>query len=180
MGIVIGQTESAGPFALVSTWGKLRTPLIGSYDDFLVTFYNYEVYSGFYSNEGLFVRTWRWPVSFFWRDSEGIEHLEYNGPFVGFQSVDNVSEDDGFFSIGAYDWNGNGAFSNPYYTSANNQLDQRDIDEGFVGLDVTYTTGTLTISPDALLSNPPGSWWGQAIGPNTITSVTEIETFTAF
>jgi len=180
MGFVIGQSGAW------STWAKLRCPLIGAYDQFETDAnlqpqpHSLIVDSGFRPDEGLFVRVGQWPGTFFWLDINSDPHDEYVAPIVGFQNGGGVSPYDSYFSIGAYDWSGNGT-SNPLYTSANNLLDQDDIDNGFVGLTVTYTTGTLTINSDALLSNPPTSpWFGQSIGFTTITGVTDIDTFTAF
>jgi hypothetical protein len=183
MGFVIASDESGQGY---STWGKLRTPLIGAYDEFEtyagagLASHNYEIFSGFHPDEGLFVRTWRWPSVFFWLDSNSNPHYEHDGPIVGFSDNGGFPSSDSFFSIGAYDWSGNDA-SNPSYTSVNNGLDEKDIANGFIGLAVTFTTGTLTISADALEQNPPTyPWYGQNIGSDRISAVTDIDTFTAF
>jgi hypothetical protein len=183
MGFVIGQATTGA----YSTWAKLRCPLIGDYDQFetdanlQVQPHSLTIDSGFHPDEGLFVRVSSWPGSFTWFDVNTNPHEEYYGPIVGFADGSGSSPPaDSFFSIGAYDANVN-AESNPAYTSANNNLDQGDIDNGFVGLTVTYTTGTLTIDADALLSYPITTpWYGQNLGVVTITAVTDIDTFTAF
>lgn len=179
MGYVIGAETDQG----YSTWGKLRTPLLGDYNAWstytgsLTYPHNYEIDSGFHADEGLFVRCDRWPQAIFWLDSGSSTHTEYDGPVVGYMDGGGTSS---YFSIGGYDWSGNDT-TNPVYTSANNLLDQGDIDNGFVGLTVTYTSGTFAIDANALLSNPSTTpWFGQDIGINSITSVSAIDTFTAF
>jgi hypothetical protein len=183
MGFVIGNHESGQGY---TTWAKLRTPLIGAYDDFKTYAgaglgpHNYEIFSGFHPEEGLFVRTARWPGVSFWVDINSDPHNEYDGPIVGYQNGGGVSPYNSFFSVGAYDWSGNGT-TNPVYTSANNLLDKDDIADSLVGLTVTYSGGTFTTTSDAFKNDPASSpWFGQDIGLNAITSVTSISTFTAF
>ena len=183
MGVVIAQSTTGA----YSTWAQLRCPLIGAYDQWQKyvgpgpQYHNLVIDSGFHPDEGLFVRVSSWPGIFTWFDVNQDPHDEYFGPIVGFADGSGSSPPaDSFFSIGAYDANVN-AENNPAYTSANNNLDQGDIDNGFVGLTVTYTTGTLTIDADALLSYPITTpWYGQNLGAVTITAVTDIDTFTAF
>lgn len=180
MGEVIGQS------AIWSTWAKLRCPLIGAYDQFETDGnlqpqpHNLTVDSGFRPDEGLFVRVSQWPGSSFWLDTNSNPHYEYFGPIVGFQDGGGSAPYDSYFSVGAYDWTGNDA-TNPYYTSVKNLLDLGDITGSLVGLTVTYSGGTFTTTGDAFENAPTSSpWFGQSIGYNVITSVTDIDTFTAF
>lgn len=184
MAFMIG--ESTGAFAgAYSTWGKLRTPLIGGYDQYTTDAnvqpqpHNFEIESGFHATEGLLLRCSNWPQSFSWIDINSNPHTEYTGPIVGFQNGGG-SIYPSYFSIGAYDASINDT-TNPVYTSINNLLDQGDIDDSLAGLTVTYSSGTFAINSDALENNPPyAPWFGQDIGLNAITSVTAIDTFTAF
>jgi hypothetical protein len=180
MGDIIGQDV----FGAYSTWGKLRCPIIGAYDQFQlgsgVQPHNLNVDSGYHPDDGLFLRVYNWPQSFFWVTTGGTPLYEYDGPFVGFENGGGVSPYDSFFSIGAYQWSGNdSAF---LYTSVNNYLDQGDITASLVGLTVTYSGGTFATTADAFENNPASFplWRGQSIGYNVITSVTDIDTFTAF
>ena len=46
---------------------------------------------------------------------------------------------------------------------------------------MTYSGGTFATTADAFENNAPYTpWFGQSIGYNVITSVTDIDTFTAF
>lgn len=179
MGEVIGQDV----FGAYSTWGKLRCPIIGAYDQFQlgsgVQPHNLNVDSGYHPDDGLFLRVYNWPLSSFWVTTGGTPLYEYDGPIVGFENNGGVSPYDSFFSIGAYQWSGNdSAF---LYTSVNNYLDQGDITASLVGLTVTYSGGTFATTADAFENNVPYTpWRGQSIGLNAITSVTDIDTFTAF
>jgi len=184
MGEIIGQSTGASA-GVYSTWGKLRCALIGAYDQFETDAsvqlqpHNLTIDSGFYPDEGLFVRVAQWPTTVLWVDSNSDPHTEYSGPIVGFQ--DGFGSSDSFFSIGSYDWSGNDTF-NPNYTSVNNYLDESDITDSLVGLTVTYSSGTFTTTSDAFENDPATypPWYGQNIGLNAITSVTDIDTFTAF
>ena len=85
-----------------------------------------------------------------------------------------------YISIGAYDANWNDT-TNPVYTSVNNKLDLKDITDSLVGLTVTYSGGTVATTADAFENDPASApWFGQDIGLNAITSITDIDTFTAF
>lgn len=184
MGEIIGQSTAASA-GVYSTWGKLRCALIGAYDQFETDAavqtqpHNLTIASGFHADEGLFLRVVQWPATSQWSDSSSGSHIEYNGPIVGFQNGLGVS--DSFFSVGAYDWSGNDTL-NPNYSSVNNNLDETDIADSLVGLTVTYSSGTFTTTSDAFENDPATfpPWYGQDIGFNAITSVTAIDTFTAF
>lgn len=184
MAYMIG--ESTGAFAgAYSTWGKLRTPLIGGYDQYTTDAdvqpqpHNFEIESGFHATDGLLLRCWRWPTAYSWLDTNSNSHTEYEGPLVGFQNGGGGIYPS-YFSIGAYDASINDT-TNPVYTSVNNLLDEQDIADGMVGLEVTYTSGTFLITADALETQQPYTpWFGQDIGSTAITSVTAIDTFTAF
>ena len=184
MGEIIGQ--STGALAGVySTWGKLRCALIGAYDQFATDAavqtqpHNLTIDSGFHADEGFFLRVIGWPQIQGWTDTNNDPHTEYSGPIVGFQN--GFGSSDSFFSVGTYDWVGNDTL-NPNYTSVNNYLDESDIADSLVGLTVTYSSGTFTTTSDAFENNPATypPWYGQNIGLNAITSVTDIDTFTAF
>lgn len=180
MGFVIGQ-DTTGAY---STWAQLRCPLIGAYDqwDKYVgpgpQFHNLVIDSGYHPDEGLFVRVDQWPFTTDWLDTNSNPHTQYAGPIVGYNN--GLGTSPGYISVGAYDaiWNDT---TNPVYTSVNNLLDKGDIDNFFVGLTVTYTTGTATTTADAFENDPPyAAWFGQDIGLNAITGITGISNFTAF
>jgi hypothetical protein len=180
MGDVIGQATSGA----YSTWAQLRCPLIGAYDQWSKyvgpgpQFHNLVIDSGFRPDDGLFVRVVQWPYTSDWSDTSSGPHTEYAGPIVGYNN--GLGSSPSYISVGAYDANWNDT-TNPIYTSVNNLLDQRDIDNSLVGLTVTYSGGTATTTSDAFENNPPpGAWFGQDIGLNAITSVSGISTFTAF
>ena len=180
MGEVIGQDTTG----LYSTWAKLRCPIIGAYNQFQlgsgVQPHNLNVDSGYHPDDGLFLRVNAWPSTSSWTDSSSNPHTEYSGPILGFQNGGGVSPYDSFFSVGAYDATINDT-TNAFYTSVNNNLDQGDITGSLVGLTVTYSAGTFATTADALENNPATTpWFGQSIGYNVITSVTDIDTFTAF
>lgn len=182
MGEVIGQLTT-GQY---STWAQLRCPLIGGYDQWNKyvgpgpQYHNLVVDSGYRPDDGLFVRVALWPSFSAWTDSSSNPHTEFSGPIVGFQDGGGVSPVESFFSVGAYDSTFNDSF-NPWYTSFNNNLDQGDITASLVGLTVTYSSGTFATTADAFDNNPATTpWFGQSIGYNVITSVTDIDTFTAF
>jgi hypothetical protein len=183
MGEVIGQSTTG----TYSTWGKLRCPLINGYDQFTTDAnvspqpHNLMIDSGFHPNGGLFLRVAQWPQTTQWFDADSNLETEYDGPIVGFYDVTSVK--DSHFSVGAYNWSGNGDIGGweNNYTSINNFLDQGDIDDSLIGLTVTYDSGTFVTDADAFTQTPTTSpWLGQDIGANTITSVTAIDTFTAF
>lgn len=180
MGVIIGESTTG----LYSTWAQLRCPLIGAYDQWAKyvgpgpQFHNLVINSGFHPDEGLFLRVFVWPQATFWLDINNNPHTAYTGPIVGYN--DGFGTYPSFISVGSYDstWNDS---SNPFYTSYANNLDQRDIDVSLVGLTVTYSGGTVTTTSDAFENNPPyAPWYGQDIGLNAITSITGIDTFTAF
>jgi len=182
MGEVIGQLTT-GQY---STWAQLRCPLIDGYNQWNKyvgpgpQYHNLVVDSGYHPDDGLFVRVDAWPSTSFWTDSSSNPHTEYSGPIVGFQDGGGVSPYDSFFSVGAYDATINDT-SNAFYTSVNNNLDSSDITGSLVGLTVTYSGGTFTTTADAFENNPASTpWFGQSIGYNVITSVSDIDTFTAF
>jgi hypothetical protein len=178
MGFVIGQSTTG----VASTWGQLRCPVIGAYDQYETWTHSLIVDSGFHPEEGLFVRVAGWPFESVWFDVDSQRQVQNIGPIVGFSDGTSVDPaQDSFFSIGTYNSSANGANGPTGYSSFDNLLDQGDIDDGFIGLTVTYTSGTFTIDSDALENEPPSfPWYGQNIGVSTITEVTEIETFTAF
>ena len=179
MGEVIGQSTTGA----YSTWAQLRCPLIGAYDQWDKyagpgpQFHNLVIDSGFRPDEGLFVRVDQWPYTNDWSDTSSNPHTQYSGPIVGFQNGGGGAPS--YFSVGAYDWLGNDTI-NPVYTSVNNLLDFRDIDESLIGQTVTYSGGTLTTTLDAFDNTPTSIWFGQDIGLSSITSVTAISNFTAF
>ena len=180
MGDIIGQDTTG----LYSTWAKLRCPIIGAYNQFQlgsgVQPHNLNVDSGHRPDDGLFLRVSAWPLTSSWTDSSSNPHTEYSGPILGFQNGGGVSPYDSFFSVGAYDATINDT-TNAFYTSVNNNLDQGDITGSLVGLTVTYSGGTFATTADAFENNAPYTpWFGQNIGLNVITSVTDIDTFTAF
>ena len=180
----MGEVIGADVNGLYSTWGKLRCPIIGAYDQFQlgagVQPHNLNIDSGFRPDDGLFVRVNAWPSTSFWLDTSSNPHTEYSGPIVGFQDGGGVSPYDSFFSVGAYDATINDT-SNAFYTSVNNGLDSSDITGSLVGLTVTYSGGTFATTADAFENNPASTpWFGQSIGFNVITSVSDIDTFTAF
>lgn len=178
MGVMIG--ESSGAY---STWAKLRSPLIGGYDQWEkfvgpgTQFHNIVIDSGFHPDEGLFLRCDQWPYTQSWTDTSSNPHTSYEGPIVGFQN--GLGTYPSYFSVGTYDWPGNDT-TNPLYTSVNNLLDYGDIDGSLVGLTVTYSGGSFTTTLDAFDNTPISLWFGQDIGYNAITSVTGISSFTAF
>lgn len=174
MSFVIGQSTDG----IMSTWGQVRCPLIGAYDKFKSRSHNLTVDSGFHPESGLFVRVAFWPGTLIWFN-DGTQELQYLGPIVGFfDGGSSIPPQDSYFSIGSYNSSANGPSG---YTSLDNTLDKVDIDNGFVGLSVTYTSGTITIDNDALENVPPSfPWFGQNIGPEIITEVTAIQNFTAF
>lgn len=180
MGVIIGESTTG----LYSTWAQLRCPLIGAYDQWSKyvgpgpQFHNLVIDSGFHPDEGLFLRVIGWPSTSFWLDINSNPHTAYVGPIVGYN--DGFGTYPSYISIGSYDspWN---ETANPVYTSVGNNLDQQDIDDSLVGLTVTYSGGTVTTTSDAFENNPPyAPWYGQDIGLNAITSITGIDTFTAF
>lgn len=180
MGEVIGQATSGA----YSTWAQLRCPLIGAYDQWDKYVgpgsiaHNLVIDSGYYPDGGLFVRVDEWPKTITWFDTNTDPHTEYYGPIVGYQDGFGISMS--YISIGAYDANWNDT-NNPRYTSVNNLLDQQDIDDFFVGLTVTYSSGTVTTTADAFENVPPTTpWYGQDIGLNANTGITAISDFTAF
>jgi hypothetical protein len=174
MGFLIG---TISPFG-ISTWAKLRCPLIKERDQVEVYENNLIIKAGFKPEQGRFLRVRRWPGFSFWLDINSQPHLEQDGPIVGWSN--NAGESDSFFSIGAYDASYNQE-NNPSYTSVNNMLDEKHTQESLVGLQVTYSSGTFVTTTDAL--NYPAStfpWYGQNIGPVTITDVSSIDTFIPF
>jgi hypothetical protein len=180
MGEVIGQSTTGA----YSTWAQLRCPLIGAYDQWKTyvgpgpQYHNLVISSGFHPDDGLFVRVAEWPYYKFWVDVNGNPHEENEGPIVGYNNGFGTSPS--YISIGAYDANWNDT-TNPVYTSVNNKLDLKDITDSLVGLTVTYSGGTATTTSDAFENDPPfAAWFGQDIGLNAITSITDIDTFTAF
>lgn len=180
MGEVIGQATSGA----YSTWAQLRCPLIGAYDQWDKYVgpgsfpHNLVIDSGYYPDGGLFVRVAEWPKTFAWFDTNSDPHTEHYGPIVGFQ--DGFGTYPSYISVGAYDANWNDT-TNPVYSSVNNLLDKGDIDDFFVGLTVTYSSGTVTTTADAFENAPPSSpWFGQDIGLNANTGITAISDFTAF
>ena len=179
MGEVIGQSTTGA----YSTWAQLRCPLIGAYDQWEKyagpgpEYHNLEIESGFHPDEGLFLRCNQWPYTAGWTDTSSNPHTEYVGPIVGY--LNGGGGTPSYFSVGSYDWTGNDT-NNPVYTSVNNNLDQKDIDDGLLGLTVTYSGGTFTTNLDAFDNTPTAFWFGQDIGMNAISSVTDIDTFTAF
>lgn len=182
MGDVIGQSTTGA----YSTWAQLRCPIIGAYDQFATysgpgpQFHNLEVESGFRPDEGFFLRVIGWPSIYTWIDINSNPHSAHTGPILGFQDGGSVAPYDSFFSVGTYDANWNDT-TNPLYTSVGNNLDQQDIDDALVGLTVTYSSGTFTTNSDAFENNPPyAPWFGQSIGFVSISSVSDIDTFTAF
>jgi hypothetical protein len=182
MGEVIGQSTTG----TYSTWGKLRCPLIDGYDQFTTYMgaspqpHNLVIDSGFHPDGGLFLRVAQWPQTSEWFDVDSNPHTEYDGPIVGFRYVSSGEVSESYFSVGAYDWSGNDSF-NPYYTSVNNYLDQGDIIDSLIGLTVTYDSGTFVTDEDAFEQDPPSyPWFGQDIGGSYISSVSAIDTFTAF
>ena len=180
MGVVIGQSTNGA----YSTWAQLRCPLIGAYDQWEKyvgpgpSFHNLVIDSGFHPDDGLFVRVDQWPQRFSWLDINSNPHEESNGPILGFNNGFGTSPS--YISVGAYDATFNET-TNPVYTSVNNLLDLKDITDSLVGLTVTYSGGTVATTADAF-DNAPVSppWFGQDIGLNAITSITDIDTFTAF
>jgi hypothetical protein len=180
MGEVIGQSTTGA----YSTWAQLRCPLIGAYDQWHKyvgpgpQFHNLVVDSGFHPDDGLFVRVAQWPYTFDWLDALSISHQESAGPIVGFNNGFGTSPS--YISVGAYDAQFNDQI-NPGYTSVDNLLDLKDITDSLVGLTVTYSGGTATTTADAFENDPAfAPWFGQDIGLNAITSITDIDTFTAF
>jgi hypothetical protein len=180
MGEVIGQSTTGA----YSTWAQLRCPLIGAYDQWQKyvgpgpQFHNLVVDSGFHPDDGLFVRVAQWPYKFDWLDTFSNPHQENAGPIVGFNNGFGTSPS--YISIGAYDAQFNNT-TNPGYTSVDNLLDLKDITDSLVGLTVTYSGGTVATTSDAFENDPPfAAWFGQDIGLNAITSITDIDTFTAF
>jgi hypothetical protein len=180
MGEVIGQSTTGA----YSTWGKLRCVLINGYDQFTTDAsfspqpHNLMIDSGFHPDGGLFIRCNAWPSKSFWIDINSNPHEQHSGPIVGFQNGFGTSPS--YISVGAYDatWNDT---TNPVYSSVDNQLDIGDITDSLVGLTVTYSGGTATTTADAFENSPPyAPWFGQDIGLNAITAVTDIDTFTAF
>jgi hypothetical protein len=180
MGEVIGQSTTGA----YSTWAQLRCPLIGAYDQWQKyvgpgpQFHNLVVDSGFHPDDGLFVRVAGWPYYQFWVDVNSNPHEEYAGPIVGYNN--GFGSSPSYISVGAYDatWNDT---TNPVYTSVDNLLDLKDITDSLMGLTVTYSGGTATTTSDAFENDPPfAAWFGQDIGLNAITSITDIDTFTAF
>lgn len=175
MGEMIG-ADAGGAW---STWGKLRCPIIAAYDQFQLASHSLNIDSGYHPDDGMFLRVFQWPTITFWMNSNNDPFYEYDGPILGFQDGGGVSPYDSFFSIGAYQWSGNDAGF--IYTSVNNSLDLGDITASLVGLTVTYSGGTFTTTADAFENDPASTpWYGQSIGYNAITSVTDIDTFTAF
>jgi hypothetical protein len=181
MGEVIGQLTT-GQY---STWAQLRCPLIDGYNQWNKyvgpgpQYHNLVVDSGYHPDDGLFLRVNAWPSTSFWLDTSSNPHTEYSGPIVGFQDGGGVSPYDSYFSVGAYDAIIND-LTNPSYTSVNNNLDSSDITNSLVGLTVTYSGGTFTTTADAFDNTQTTLWFGQSIGYNVITSVSDIDTFTAF
>ena len=180
MGEVIGQSTTGA----YSTWAQLRCPLIGAYDQWQkyvgpgTQYHNLVIDSGFHPDDGLFVRVDQWPRKFFWLDINSNPHEENEGPIVGYNNGFGTSPS--YISIGAYDANWNDT-TNPVYTSVNNLLDLKDITDSLVGLTVTYSGGTVATTSDAFENDPASApWFGQDIGLNAITSITDIDTFTAF
>ena len=180
MGEVIGQSTTGA----YSTWAQLRCPIIGAYNQWHKyvgpgpQYHNLVIDSGFRPDNSLFVRVSEWPKTSFWLDINSNPHDEYLGPIVGYNN--GFGSSPSYISVGAYDANWNDT-TNPVYTSVNNLLDQRDIDNSLVGLTVTYSGGTVTTTADAFKNDPAfAPWFGQDIGLNAITSVTGISNFTAF
>jgi hypothetical protein len=180
MGVVIAQSTNG----TYSTWAQLRCPLIGAYDQWEKyvgpgpSFHNLVIDSGFHPDDGLFVRVDQWPQRFSWLDINSNPHEESNGPIVGFNNGFGTSPS--YISVGAYDATFNET-TNPVYTSVNNNLDLKDITDSLVGLTVTYSGGTVATTADAFKNDPASPpWFGQDIGLNAITSITDIDTFTAF
>ncbi len=180
MGEVIGQSTTGA----YSTWAHLRCPLIGAYDQWQKyvgpgpQFHNLVVDSGYHPDDGLFVRVAQWPYTFDWLDALSISHQESAGPIVGFTNGLGIFPS--YISVGAYDAQFNDQI-NPGYTSVDNLLDLKDITDSLVGLTVTYSGGTATTTADAFENDPAfAPWFGQDIGLNAITSITDIDTFTAF
>ena len=180
MGEVIGQSTTGA----YSTWAQLRCPLIGAYDQWQKyvgpgpQFHNLVIDSGFHPDDGLFVRVAQWPYKFDWVDTFSNPHQENAGPIVGFNNGFGTSPS--YISIGAYDAQFNDT-TNPGYTRVDNLLDLKDITDSLVGLTVTYSGGTVATTADAFENAPPfAAWFGQDIGLNAITSITDIDTFTAF
>jgi len=180
MGEVIGQSTTGA----YSTWAQLRCPLIGAYDQWQKyvgpgpQYHNLVISSGFHPDDGLFVRVAQWPTKFTWFDINSNPHEENGGPIVGYNNGFGTSPS--YISIGAYDANWNDT-TNPVYTSVNNLLDLKDITDSLVGLTVTYSGGTVATTADAFENDPAfAPWFGQDIGLNAITSITDIDTFTAF
>ena len=180
MGEVIGQSTTGA----YSTWAQLRCPLIGAYDQWEKyvgpgpSFHNLVIDSGFHPDDGLFVRVAQWPYNQFWVDVNSNPHSEYAGPIVGYNN--GFGSSPSYISVGAYDatWNDT---TNPVYTTVDNLLDLKDITDSLVGLTVTYSGGTVATTADAFENDPPyAAWFGQDIGLNAITSITDIDTFTAF
>jgi hypothetical protein len=180
MGEVIGQSTTGA----YSTWAQLRCPLIGAYDQWQKyvgpgpQFHNLVIDSGFHPDDGLFVRVAQWPYYQFWVDVNSNPHLEHAGPIVGYNN--GFGSSPSYISVGAYDatWNDT---TNPVYTTVDNLLDLKDITDSLVGLTVTYSGGTVATTSDAFENDPPfAAWFGQDIGLNAITSITDIDTFTAF
>jgi len=180
MGEVIGQSTTGA----YSTWAQLRCPLIGAYDQWQKyvgpgpSFHNLVIDSGFHPDDGLFVRVAGWPYYQFWVDVNSNPHLEHAGPIVGYNN--GFGSSPSYISVGAYDatWNDT---TNPVYTTVDNLLDLKDITDSLVGLTVTYSGGTVATTSDAFENDPPfAAWFGQDIGLNAITSITDIDTFTAF
>jgi len=182
MGYLIGDATSGAH----STWAQVRCPLIGGYDQYDSVVgpgsfpHNLIVDSGFHADEGYFLRVINWPQTSTWFDTNSNPHTEYAGPFVGWNDGGGVSPYDSYFSVGAYDANINDT-TNPVYTSVNHNLDETDVADSLVGLTVTYTSGTFTTTADAFEQAPASTpWFGQDIGVNAISAVTDISTFTAF
>ena len=165
----------------ISTWGKVRSPLIVDYDNWDTGSNSLIVDEGYYPDESLHVRVILWPYINQWFDINGDPQDAYRGPILGWQyyTYGSPPTDQSFMSLGAYNENdglGNATLTyGPWY----NGLDENDVANFFEGrlVNATYTTDATWAGADPV-TNP--NVYGQDLGAVVFSGYTSISDMTAF
>lgn len=136
--------DIVGTANYLTTWGKLRSPIVSEYFNFSYGNNSLNVESGFHPDECYFVRCIGWPSSEQYYDENNVLQTEYRGLITGYLFVAIASPNDPGTTRTAL-----GAYSTELYyfnlQGSSNYLDFYDRQDFFDGMTIN---GAYTATND--------------------------------